>query len=284
MKKSSFATASVLSLFALSLQADDMAPMQQPTMEDGTVSEPEMSCAPTHLVATCKKNWVHNFEIGGDYAHVNLKPYGNPKFSGNLGGLQGLYEFRPKHNFYAAVEVAWRQGNTSGSDGNRFLRYIDTQERLGYTFGTDSEDWRLSLYSGFGFHFLGQKLTPKKGSALKLNYNEFYIPVGLKADGMFNAWFGMGFEFSWMPKVFPTVTISPLGGSHWSLKNKTNNYYVNLSFDFKLYHRFYVSVVPFYEHWEDGRSTAKTTTGLALGLPGNTYNYWGVDLNFSYRF
>lgn len=275
-----------LSLLTLSLHAsdDDMKPKQQIAMWRVDAGPSTKSCIPTSPVPTCKKDWIHNFELGGDYAHVDLKVFRNSKFSGNLGGLQGLYEFRPKHNFYAAVKVNWRQGNTSGSAGKRYLRYIDTQERLGYTFGTDSEDWRLSLYSGFGFHFLGQKLTPKTGLALRFNYNEFYIPVGLKADGMFTSWFGMGFEFSWMPQVFPTVTINPLGGSHWSLKNKINNFYANLSFDFKLCDRFYMSLVPFYEHWEDGRSTAKTATGLALGLPGNTYNYWGIDLNFSYRF
>ena len=281
MKKSCLA----LSLLALSLHAsvvaDDMEPIQQPTMRM-SMFRPPKSCTPP--VPICKRDWIHNFELGGDYAHVNLKPFGSSSFNGNLGGAQGLYEFRPKHNFYAAVKVAWRQGNTTGSGGERFLRYIDTQERFGYTFGPDYEDWRVSLFSGFGFHFLGQKLTPKKGSTLRFNYNEFYIPLGVKADGMINSWFGMGSEFSWMPQVFPTVTINPLGGSHWGLKNKINNFYVNLSFDFNVYKRFYVSVVPFYEHWEDGRTTARTASGLALGLPGNTYNYWGVDLNVSYRF
>lgn len=266
MKKSCLA----LSLLALSLYADEMEPLS------------EMSSAPP--VEYCKDDWVHNFEIGGDYAHVNLKPMGSSNFNGNLGGMQGLYEFRAKHNFYGAAKLAWRQGNTSGSAGKRFLRYIDTQERLGYTFGPNDEDWRLSLYSGFGFHFLGQKLTPKTGASLTFNYNEFYVPVGIKADGLIYSWFGMGFEFSWMPQVFPTVTINPLGGSHFNLKNKISNFYANVFFDFKLCDRFYLTVVPFYEHWEDGKTTAKTATGLKLGLPGNTYNYWGVDLNFSYRF
>jgi hypothetical protein len=41
---------------------------------------------------------------------------------------------------------------------------------------------------------------------------------------------------------------------------------------------------PFYEHWQDGHTTAKLSNGTPLGLPGNTYNFYGIELNFSFCF
>lgn len=43
-------------------------------------------------------------------------------------------------------------------------------------------------------------------------------------------------------------------------------------------------VSPFYERWQDGHTTAKTSGGTPLGLHGNTYNFFGVDLNLAYSF
>jgi hypothetical protein len=89
-----------------------------------------------------------------------------------------------------------------------------------------------------------------------------------------------------MPQIFPTVSIVPLKGTHWSLTNTLNNYFVELIFDFNITQDkcLHISFNPFYERWQDGHSTAKTSSGISLGLPGNTYNFWGADLNVGYRF
>lgn len=220
-------------------------------------------------------------KVGGNYTHVNLKPHGNPSFRGNLGGAQGLYEYRSANCFYGAAKLDWKEGRTHG-DGKRSLLYIDVQERLGYTFG--SSDWLLTLFSGFGYRHLGHKL--EKHGSLRLRYNEFYFPVGLITDYNVNSWFAVGLGFTWMPQVFPTVTISPLKGARWKLTNTLDNFSVEFPFDFTLTEnkRFHLIFSPFYEHWQDGHTTAKSSTGEKLGLRGNSYNFWGALLNFGYYF
>jgi hypothetical protein len=59
-----------------------------------------------------------------------------------------------------------------------------------------------------------------------------------------------------------------------------------MPFTFTLTHdkRFSLIINPFYEYWQDGRSKAKTPDGVKLNVPGNTYNFGGVDVNFAYSF
>jgi hypothetical protein len=89
-----------------------------------------------------------------------------------------------------------------------------------------------------------------------------------------------------MSQVYPTVSIVPLKGARWDLTNKLNNYYVSTPFTFSLSEnkRFQIIFNPFYEHWQDGPTTAKLSNGTPLGLPGNTYNFYGADLNFAFSF
>ena len=232
------------------------------------------------------KQFPHRIQIGGNYTRVNLKPQGSSSFNGNLGGAQGIYEYRPMNRFYGAAKLAWKEGDTHGASGKRSLLYIDTQERLGYTFGSKQGDWRLTLFSGFGYRYDGQELKPKHGSSVTFNYNEFYIPVGFLADHAFSSCFHLGINFTWMPQVFPTVGIQPLKGARWDLTYKLANFFVEMPFTFIFgrSHRWAIIFNPFYERWQDGHSFAKTSTGLKLGLPGNTYNFWGADLNLAYSF
>lgn len=225
-------------------------------------------------------------QIGGNYSHVNLTPHGHPSFRGNLGGAQGLFEYRPMDSFYGAAKLAWKEGRTHGDAGKRSLLYIDTQERLGYTFSFDNDDWLLTLFTGLGYRYLQQRLNPKEGASVRFKYSEFYVPLGFMTDYAVNSWFCVGLGFTWMAQIFPTVSIDPLKGNHWTLTNNLGNYSVELPFTFSLTKdkRFFVIVNPFYEHWEDGHTTAKLSNGTRLGLPGNSYNFWGADVNFAYCF
>jgi hypothetical protein len=234
----------------------------------------------------CEEESPSNFEFGGDYTHVDLHPKGSSYFSGSLGGAQGIYEYKAKNNIYGAAKLAWKQGSTDGSKGHRFLLYIDTQERLGYSFGSQVKERILTLFSGLGFRYLGHKFTPRKGDSLRMNYSEFYVPVGFITYGTLSSRFTLGAGFTWMPQIFPTVTIVPLKGSHWSLTNRLNNYYGELIFDFALNRRKTVHLIfyPFYERWQDGHTTAKTKSGIKLGIPGNTYTFWGIDMNLAFYF
>lgn len=198
---------------------------------------------------------------------ITIKPHGHQTFDGNLGGAQALYEYRPVNRFYGGVKLAWKQGDTHGTQGKRNVLYFDTQERLGYTFGFEKPDSRLTLFSGFGYRHVGQKLHPKEGSSLHFKYNEFYFPVGFLSDYDVNAWFCFGVDFTWMPQVFPTVTIVLLKGTHWTIKTKLANFYVAalFTFTFPKNKRFQLIFNPFYERWQDGHSTAKLSDGTPLG-------------------
>jgi hypothetical protein len=157
---------------------------------------------------------------------------------------------------------------------------------VGYTFATDSKRWRVTLFSGFGYRYYSHKLETAGLNNLRFNYNEFYVPVGFLTDYAFNSWFCFGANFTWMPQVFSTVGIVPLKGARWDLTRKVCNFYAETPFTFSLTsdNKFQLVFTPFYEYWLDGRSTAKLSSGVPLGLPGNTYNFYGADLNFAFNF
>lgn len=228
----------------------------------------------------------HRIQVGGDYSHVSLKPNGHQSFNGNLWGAQAIYEYCPINFFYAAGKVAWKEGTAHAHTGKRSLVYIDVQERLGYTCAFDAERTLVSFFSGFGYRHVGQKFEPKQGDNLHFQYNEFYFPVGWVSNFKFNSWFSLGLDFTWMPQIFSTVGIVPLKGARWDLKCSLANFSVELPINFSLCRnqRFSFILKPFYEYWKDGHSTAKASNGSSLGIPSNTYDFWGVDLNLAYRF
>lgn len=229
---------------------------------------------------------VSRLEIGGSYTRANIKVEGQPSFHGNLGGIQGIYEYKPRNCFYGALRVAWKQGETENSFTHRKLVYVDVQERLGYTYASCCNDWSLTFFTGFGYRHLGHKLKQFDESSIKFDYNEFYIPVGFLSEYFFCSCWSLGLNFTWMPQVYPTVKINPLKGARWILKNTMDNVLIELPLTYYLTEDRCYSVVfkPFYEHWADGRSTAKASNGQKLGLPKNTYNFWGAELNIAFVF
>lgn len=234
----------------------------------------------------CRLHQSSRFQLGGNYTHVTMHPHDEASFIGNLGGMLAMYDYRPMNSIYAAAKLAWHQGNTHGSDGERFLVYVDAQERIGYSFESYCHRGIFSLYTGVGYRHLGHKLTPSIGSKIRFKYNEIYVPLGTAADFSITSWFGMGLGLVWMPQVYPTVKILPLQGARWTLRKKIANFAVELPFTFTWpkHKDFSLILNPYYERWQDGHTTAVTSTGNALGLPSNTYNFWGFDLNLAFSF
>ncbi len=235
---------------------------------------------PTPLVLNSR------LEIGGSYTYLQMKPRGVPTFHGNLGGMDARYDFRPMNNFYAGAELNWKQGITHWEGAKRFILYFDAQEKLGYTFALRKRSYMTTLFTGFGYRYTGHKLTQPGLESLRFKYNEFYVPVGVISDHPVTSWLSAGINFTWMPQVFSTVGIDPLKGAKWSLKESITNFSAEMPFTFNLTKdkTCQLSLIPFYQYWRDGHSTAKLPSGIKLGLPGNTYNFYGADLNFAYRF
>jgi hypothetical protein len=242
-------------------------------------------------------------QVGGNYTYALIKPSDEEQSHGSLGGAQAMYEYRPANRFYSGAKLSWKEGDTECSVAKRSLLYIDVQERLGYTFSRCGKGSLLTLFSGIGYRYLQQHVRPlvlegdsfngsffppylTSATDTKLKYHEFYIPVGFAADFRVNCFTFVGLYLTWMPQIFPMVDIVPLGHAYWALTNRWANFLVEVPFTFALTesNRWMLTVKPTYEYWQNGHSTAKTSTGIPLDLPGNTYQFFGVDLNFSYIF
>lgn len=219
---------------------------------------------------------ANRLQVGANYTYLSL----GSEINGNMAGLQGSYEFRPPHSFYAAFKGMYREGELSG---NRHLLDIDVQERLGYTFGCDQDKCIWTLFTGFGYRYLGNKQT-KNHSVLHQNYNEYYVPVGSLLDVRFTSCFSLGFYLTWMPQVDPTVNLNPIHGSRWDINKRIANLLFEVPFHLTIKGKYLFQIKPFYEYWQDGPTYAETSTGLPLGLTENTYSFAGIELNFGYQF
>lgn len=240
---------------------------------DASTFEEEQKSSPSH------------FQMGVNYTWVRISPEGLDATSGNLGGLQALYEYKIPENVYGALTLAWRQGSTDGSGTSRSLCYIDLQERLGYTFKPWREKWFLTLFTGLGYRHYGEDVKTT-GNLVTFNYNEFYIPLGFLSEYRIDSTFFLGLNFTWMPQAYPTVKITPLNGARWILDGEIGNFRVALPFtyNFSKRHQAFILFEPYFEYWQDGKTTAQTTLGTALNIPQNTYLFAGANLNIGVRF
>jgi hypothetical protein len=244
-----------------------------------TYAEEKKSCAEEKICSY--------FLIGGEYAYVDFKPDDRSSFQGNLGGAQISYEYRPSNSFYEGVKFNWQQGEMHGTTGTRHLLDFNTQVRIGYTGALKCEKFLFTPFTGFGWRYFGHNLKQPGQSPVHFYYNEVYIPVGLLTDYKVKPFFFIGLYATWMPQVFPTVTIQPIGNARWVIKNTLANVLVELPLTFNFTQNRVVwslSLKPFFEYWQDGETLAKTTTNIALDLPGNTYTFLGAELNVSCSF
>lgn len=236
-----------------------------------------------------------HLQIGANYTYASISPHGSHSFSGSIGGLQALYEFKTWDRIYGGLQFFWRQGTTRGHHHKRTILDIKLEERIGYTFGSKKDDWILSLFSGFGYRHLGESvpvittnfiLDEEGDSSVHFYYNEFYLPLGVLTDWIIDDWVYLGLNVTWMPQVYPTVLISPLKGARWVIKERLANFLVEVPLTFLVSRKYNCTLIlkPFFEYWQDGQTTAKTVTGNTLGLPGNTYLFGGAEFNFSYSF
>lgn len=244
------------------------------------VVEPE---EPICCELVCCEIENHRIQVGGNYTYAWITPTANPTTRGNLYGVQGLYEYRPVGSIYAAAAFNWRRGNTENGTLNRDIQDFDVQERVGYTFGKICGHSRLAIFAGFGGRYLPEEVSIG-ATSVDFNYVELYVPVGFVADYEFTSWFNVGLNFQWKPQVYADVDIEPLSGARWIIDRKTNNFFVEMPITFHDINHFSLIVSPFFEIWHDGATTAVTTTGLALGLPGNRYYFTGVNVNLGFSF
>ncbi len=226
--------------------------------------------------------------IGVNYTRSHIKPDDHSSFEGNMYGVQGMYQYRPLNGIYLGIRSSGRYGSNHGDSGRRDLLDVDVHERIGYTAALSCHRMMLTPYTGFGFRHLSHHLKPKEGLSIKLHYNEFYIPVGFLTEYEITRCFSIGLNGVWMPTVYPTLTINVTNGTRWVLKKTYKNFNVALPLIFhntKVVGRCLSIVLkPYFELWQDGRTKAKTQFDEPLGLPKNTYTFWGINLDIRYAF
>ncbi len=218
-------------------------------------------------------------QLGGDYTFLQLQPQGKPTLSGNLGGAQFLFDAWSSGHFYGGVNGAWRQGTVDRNHKNRSILYADGQARLGWVLGQKKSGTSWSFFTGFGYHYLTQHFR-QRGISKHYRYNECYVPVGILMEFAVSPRFALELNFAWMPQVSSIVKIKPSKRSHYVLKREITNFSLELPFDFTLTksQRLHLIVSPFGQYWKDGSGTGHTK------IRRNTYNYWGVDVNFGFCF
>jgi hypothetical protein len=217
--------------------------------------------------------------VGANYTYVNIEPKGLASFDGSMGGMQGLYQYRPLNCIYMGVGAHWRYGSNHGNEGKRDLLDADIHERIGYTLAC--RGLLVTLYSGFGYRHLSHHLKPNSGTPIKLYYNEFYVPLGLLTEWNINPCLCLGLNAVWMPQVYPTVAISRISDARWALRNTYANVNVGLPLTYRCrwMGKWRLVLKPYFEFWQDGSTKSQTSFGEPLGLPKNTYTFWGIDLN-----
>lgn len=232
------------------------------------------------------KAFPHSFTVGGKYTRAYLKPSANPSFSGNMGGARATYQYQRPNFFYGALDFEWKYGHLHASNGKRNLQDIIGEERLGYTFQVTCPENIITLFSGFGFRQLWHDIHLNNKSSIDFRYNHFYIPIGVFSQFKTTSFLSIGLNVTWFMQVFPTLTITPLNGVRWKLRRQFKNFLIELPFSFLdvFVKNLSILLVPQFELWKDGPTTARTPSGLSLGLPGNTYVLWSGELKLKYSF
>ncbi len=226
-----------------------------------------------------------HFLVGGNYTYVHFEPKGESSFHGNLGGIQTSYEYKAKNSIYESIKLTYRQGELKGSAGKRAIHDFDGQGNIGYTF--KNTDFLLTPFTGFGWRYIQQKLKQTGMSSLIFFYNEVYIPVGIDTDFCINSSFLIGLRGTWMPQVFSSVKVKPIGNVRWDLERPLGNVMVELPLTFYFSRKkvfWKLQLNPFFQYWQDGKTSATTTRGIAMALPGNIYKSVGVEVNLGCSF
>jgi hypothetical protein len=230
------------------------------------------------------------WQLGADYTWAHISTGDIPSFNGSLGGIQGSIEYFGNHGFYGALQGKLKGGTTRNRNTNRDLLYFDIQERLGATSLFLGGEFSFTLFTGVGYRHLGHRWKDEGFPSVKFNYDDIYLPVGVLSEyGLCYYDFlttTVGLNIIWMPDLYPTVEIVPLKGARWILQHRYDHFLVEAPITMWLNEltSYIVTLKPFYEHWSDGRSTARTNSGLTFGLPANHYNFFGIELNLSAEF
>ena len=232
---------------------------------------------PPSVEETTSNPFHSRLQVGGEYTYLHLKPQRKAAFNGSLGGAQGMYEYWANCHFYTGAKFNWRQGSVTRHSKDRSILYMDGQAKIGSIIGSKKDGTSWTIFTGFGYHYLKQEQ-----GRLDLKYSEFYVPLGMSMEYTVNPWFAVDVNVTWMPQVISNVRAN---SSNRHLTRKIPNFNFGCAFDFMTKNkRFHVIITPFGEYWQDGAGRSIKKSRRTLKVRSNTYQYWGVDLNFGFCF
>jgi hypothetical protein len=234
------------------------------------------------------------FWIGGQayYYDLHISDAGNTNdvtatpnpFTGWLGGFIAGYEYRKPASLYAVLDFSYALGTISTHGTGNNSRYVHDEileARVGYN-GV-LKHWLISPYTGGGFRWNIQHRRSGELASLTFDYYKIYIPLGLLVNYLPHPAVNVGIDVEWMPDVLSMVSLSSLKGAFWKLERK-NNYFVELPCLLTYANRWEFGIIPFWIRFADGDSTAKTESGIDLGLDNQFTNDWGGRISLGVHF
>ena len=203
--------------------------------------------------------------------------------NGNLGAFYSSYIYQSVGQFYSGITFKWEEGSIQVSERNKRLLDIDTQERLGYTFGQAHRNWILSLFTGLGYRYLNQEEVWFNVS-FSSSHNNLYVPVGLFIEGKIGPYLQLGVSGQWRPQVYSAMTISSRHGITWITERKLANFLLEVPFRVKAHsnYQIYLTLNPFMDFWQEGQTLAEFLGGLPI--PEQTFLFVGIDASLSLYF
>jgi hypothetical protein len=229
---------------------------------------------------------LHNFKIEGVGECVFLKPKEMDSLEAKLLGLSTGYEYFRENSFYAKLQATLKRGKLEGSYGYRDLLEINGESRAGYSIAYGAPGSAITFFCGFGYEHSSQELHPikEKNNTTNLIYQEFYVPLGFMVNHIFNQVVSCKLTALWMPQVYSSVEVIPLGSARWILPATEKNYSIEFAWHFLLSKRIGLTITPFYKHWENGPTNETTPVGLDWEIPGNLYDFYGLKVGFLCNF
>jgi hypothetical protein len=199
-------------------------------------------------------------------------------FSGHLGTFQASYIYQPSWQLYAGYIFKMGIGSSSDSDSRKGIFNIDTQERLGYTFGK-----KISLFSGLGYRYINQK-DRWFGISFSTSHHDLYIPIGLSLETAMHSRFQLGISGQWRPQIYPIISLSTREGISWRTEIKLTNFLIEIPLKIKISqdHPFHLVFIPFVDYWQEGKTIVSFKSGKPI--PEQTFLFAGIDVDLTFGF
>jgi hypothetical protein len=109
-----------------------------------------------------------------------------------------------------------------------------------------------------------------------------YVPLGFSIERKINPYLRLGLSGQWRPQVYSALTISSRHGLSWLTEQTLANFLLEVPFSIKAHHQLYLSLTPFLDFWQEGRTLADFKLGLPI--PEQTFRFIGITASLSWCF